>query len=193
MYHLTLSLFVFFFASIFCSSCKPSKTTEANPTRKELQESVTDEAKTADSVPKEVQRLHAEIPADAVARFQQTPCFGSCPVYVLTLFKGGRARFEGTNFVKPIGTYEAEWSQSDLLKMKELAAEIDFYELASIYDNSNVTDLPSSITTLSTFEGEGEYKTVINRYGGPEKLKQLERFFEELVKNTDWGTEVEGE
>ena len=142
-------------------------------------------------VPKEIQLIHAELSAEVFARYRQTPCFGRCPVYTITILKDGKAFFEGENFVDHEGEYKGAVSKEERMQLREIANEIRFFEMASIYDNKNVTDLPSIITTLAL--EEGGHKTVINRYGGPETMREIEKYFQELVKNIQWKRKVEQE
>ncbi|WEK47036.1 MAG: DUF6438 domain-containing protein [Candidatus Andeanibacterium colombiense] len=39
-------------------------------------------------------------------RFETTPCFGSCPVFVVTISADGHGTYEGGRFVKTKGTHE---------------------------------------------------------------------------------------
>lgn len=45
-------------------------------------------------------------PAPQSVRFETTPCFGSCPVFVVTISADGHGIYEGGRFVKTKGTHE---------------------------------------------------------------------------------------
>ncbi|MBO9498387.1 MAG: hypothetical protein J7496_10180 [Novosphingobium sp.] len=45
-------------------------------------------------------------PPPQSVRFETTPCFGSCPVFVVTVSADGHGTYEGGRFVKTKGTHE---------------------------------------------------------------------------------------
>ena len=48
----------------------------------------------------------ADTPAPRSVRFETTPCFGSCPVFSMTISADGHGTYEGGRFVKTKGTHE---------------------------------------------------------------------------------------
>ena len=77
------------------------------------------------------------------------------------------------------GTYYAKFDTQKLVELVEAAQKINYFQLDHVYDDLQVTDLPSTITTLTHKEG---YKTVINRYMGPEELGNFENFLTIYLK-----------
>lgn len=69
-------------------------------------------------------------------------CFGSCPVYTVTIFGDGRVVAEGTSTVERLGKHQ--WSIDPELAQRVLAhfVEVDFFSLETSV--SGVTDLPST-------------------------------------------------
>lgn len=106
-----------------------------------------------------------------------TPCFGSCPVYDLTIKESGLAVYNGKHFpetgeiFKPLPMREVD-------SLRKVFAGNNFFELDSVYDNPNVTDLPSMKIHLSL--GNGAEKTVLSRYEQPQNLKNITAFIERL-------------
>src|SRR5262245_13102887 len=43
------------------------------------------------------------LPASVLASLTETGCFGSCPVYTVTIYADGRVLYEGNAFVKVVG------------------------------------------------------------------------------------------
>lgn len=129
------------------------------------------------------EKLHASLSKDVFLRFERTACFGKCPSYVLVIQKDGKASYEGIEWVVNKGKFNAIIEAEVLKRIREKAEEIGFFSMADSYDNKYVTDLPSVITTLKTRNG---FKTIVNRYQGPETLRAFERFIDEQLKKVIW-------
>lgn len=135
------------------------------------------------NLPLEVQLLHKRLSDTVFARIERTPCFGRCPIYIITIYKSGYTTYEGENFVDMIGKFETNLEQEKLELLMTEAERIKFFEFDHIYDNENVTDLPATLITFST---KGGFKTSINRYGGPEELNSFSDFFDSIIKGSNW-------
>ncbi|MBL4710676.1 MAG: hypothetical protein JKY48_19800 [Flavobacteriales bacterium] len=127
--------------------------------------------------------VEKEIPSDAVARIQRTPCFGKCPVYTLTVFNDGRVEYFGKRNTPRDGRFETKVDEAVLNDIKAKAGEFGFFELNNIYDKQAITDIPSTITSVRNGD---EMKTVINRFEGPNNLRSFERYFDGLFEDLDW-------
>ena len=123
-----------------------------------------------------------------IARIERTPCYGTCPVYTLSVYNTGFVTYEGENFVENKGFYGAYVSRNVLSTLQHMAQEIGFAELQDRYDNEGITDIPSTITTVRL---NGKLKTVVNRDGGPEKLQQFQDFFDSLFTDVKWDDKYE--
>lgn len=111
-----------------------------------------------------------------VVGLEQTPCFGTCPVYAVSVWRDGRATYDGRAHVTQIGTREHSVSASTLLALDEAIERAQVDTLATSYEQRFVTDLPTTITTVTDRRGRTKR---IRRYHGdrtaPERLVQLER------------------
>ena len=135
----------------------------------------------------------AEIPADLQITLERGPCFGTCPVYIVTIDSTGNVVYAGMQFVAVEGTQTTTISEEQLLALVAAFQEADFFSLKNSYE-AGATDL-STTTTILTMNGES--KTVFN-YGvgcenelgpAPQKLCDLETFIDETVNVSRW---VEG-
>lgn len=124
-----------------------------------------------------------ELGEDVFARLQRTSCFGSCPVYTLTVYDNGVVEYYGRSNVEKIGLYRASVKSSVLEQLKNEAESIGYFDLKEVYDNRNVSDVPSTISSLQYDEG---FKIVVNRFDGPEQLSVFEKYFDSLFKDLDW-------
>ena len=133
--------------------------------------------------------VQAESPITKIV-LERTPCFGTCPVYTLTLHSSGVVEFVGTNHVKAKGPQTGKISAPSFARLVKKIEEIGFFSLRDRYDGKNpdgsgstVTDLPSRKTTVTRGD---ETKTVVNYFQGPAGLTELELLIDELAKSEKW-------
>jgi hypothetical protein len=121
---------------------------------------------------------------------ERTPCFGTCPVYTVTVLSSGQVEFAGEDHVKVKGSQTGRISAEDFARLVKKIAEINFFNLRSRYDGKNpdgsgttVTDLPTRKTSVTR---GGETKTVENYFRGPPGLNELEDLIDKLTKSAKW-------
>jgi len=127
---------------------------------------------------------HVAVSARAL-RFEQTPCFGPCAVFVLEVAETGEATLairkpflEGALMHLQIGTYRGEVSDVLHSAVVRAAEQVKFETLDARYDNPRIMDLPSTKYSVGTHAVE-------QRYGGPD-LSVLKAAFYELLETTVW-------
>lgn len=162
---------------MFSASCKTQKKVEEVQNKEIVQNSM------QKPEPQWVKELREGFPDNLFVRLERTACFGTCPIYVLSIFEDGTVIYEGKKWVDKEGIYKSSVEKEVLDKIKHQADVFKFYSMNTVYDNTNVTDLPTTITALKADEG---FKVVVNRYEGPENLAILESYIDNLVKNIDW-------
>lgn len=129
---------------------------------------------------------------------ERTMCFGTCPVYKVTLRKDGSATYNGEWFVDKIGLYAGIISEHSFHRISELVDLINFSNLKDGYyyvevsddtcladgDYIQVTDAPSTITNVVYSKGEKR----IDNYGnnGPYELQLLEEAIDYEVSLIEW-------
>ena len=124
----------------------------------------------------------AAIPSDLLIKLERTACFGSCPVYSVTLDAKGNVSFSST---KGDGTLV---QQTDRIAVSEVAAvlatarRIGFFEMRDSY-RAMITDLP---TTFVTITANGHTKKIEDYFGAPRELKQLEILIDEAARTQRW-------
>ncbi|HJT82480.1 MAG TPA: DUF6438 domain-containing protein [Chthoniobacterales bacterium] len=113
---------------------------------------------------------------------RRTACFGTCPVYAVTIFSDGRLRYEGSQFVKVKGIKTKTIPIADFERLVSKINAIHFFELKPAY-RGNVTDLPTTIVTVTRGESP---KTVEDYLGAPKGLRELEQLIDTVANISVW-------
>jgi hypothetical protein len=131
-----------------------------------------------------------------MATLERTACYGSCPIYTLTIFSDGRVEWNGARFVKQRGKATATLSASELAQLREAFDAVGYFALGDGYDCYEMTDAPSANTSYS----DGKQKKSIAHYHGcqskpkTKELGELESKIDRIVKSERWvGTAAERE
>ena len=123
---------------------------------------------------------------------ERGPCFGTCPVYRVTLDRGGNVRFEGRRFVADSGISMATVPRD---QAERLFAELEtagFVDLADSYRSGDptctryATDLPTVITEVHV---NGRTKRVEHDRGcadAPAALSGIETRIDEVTGVRRW-------
>lgn len=137
-------------------------------------------------------------PGEAVAsarpavRLERTPCFGSCPVYTISVSPSGQVTFEGKAHVRQLGTATGQIPQQ---RVEALLVELEragYFTFADRYAVSEPTcrrystDSPSAISS-ATFRGRT--KRIEHDYGCggvPGSLTLLEKRIDEVLGSDRW-------
>ena len=123
---------------------------------------------------------------------ERGPCYGTCPVYTVTISGSGALRFVGTRFTTQIGEAAGEVPPA---RVDSLVAELragGYFELADAY----LADAPAcglyatdSPTVVSSVRAGGVRKEIRHDYGcsgAPPGLAGFERRIDEVAGTTRW-------
>jgi hypothetical protein len=108
-------------------------------------------------------------------------CFGVCPAYSAQIFKDGTLIYEGIKDVENIGKFKGKVSLNELNSTIEEVSNIGFFSLDAVYDNKNVTDLPTTVTYVNY---QGKAKKVVCRFDCDPRITKANKVIEALVKST---------
>lgn len=127
----------------------------------------------------------------AVITLERSACFGSCPMYKLTIYGNGKVVYEGIEYVKVKGKRTGTISPEDFSRLMNEFQRAQYFDLADSY-SGGPTDAAYVITSLKI---AGKNKTV-NHYlaspDAPSKLTELEKKIDGAVKVQRWvGTNAE--
>jgi hypothetical protein len=112
---------------------------------------------------------------------ERTACFGTCPMYKLTLMRDGTATYTGRRFVERVGTYKGKFYGFE--RLAQLVEARGYFNLRDDY-SAPITDMPSTVTSVVR---AGQRKTV-NNYAdtGPVELWGIEKAIDGMVANIKW-------
>lgn len=128
----------------------------------------------------------------AVVTLERTACFGTCPIYRVSIAASGTVRFEGKGFVAHQGSATARIPSAQVDSLLEELRQGGYFDMAERYVPDSpacgeyATDSPTVITSATR---EGVTQRVQNYYGcrgAPLSLRQLERRIDEVAGTSRW-------
>ena len=119
---------------------------------------------------------------DVVITMQRTVCFGTCPAYTVTITGDGRVEYEGKQFVRVTGRATTTIPSADVAALVEAFEKAGYFNLNDRY-TANITDQPTTTTSIRIGE---RFKQVIDYYGAPQVLKDLERQIDKVARTAQW-------
>jgi hypothetical protein len=123
--------------------------------------------------------------SDLVITLERTACFGTCPIYKLTISGDGTVSYEGQDFVQVKGEQTASLSAAQIQDLVSAFEQAQFFTLTD-YTHEDTTDSPSVITSMTL---NGKTKTVNHYYGddsAPQALFDLESKIDEITNSKQW-------
>ena len=131
--------------------------------------------------------IHAQdSTADVAITLERTPCFGTCPVYTVTILEDGTVNYVGQDFVEVTGEQTSQIEPEVVQQMVAAFEEAGYFEWDATFDTQTVSDLPTIITSV-TRDGETHR---ITRYAGdssaPIALPFLELWIDVMANTPLW-------
>ena len=110
-------------------------------------------------------------------------CFGSCPIYAVTLAADGLADWDGERFVDRLGRYQGQVDLNDYERIARFIQRAGFFSWEPEY-LANVTDLPDYFLTV---EAGNQTKTVRqNGVDEPADFWVIAALVDCLAEALDW-------
>jgi uncharacterized protein DUF6438 len=137
-------------------------------------------------------RQDSPVDSPPAVTLQRTACFGSCPVYRVSITPAGAVTFEGTAHVRKLGTASGQIAPARLDHLLRELDEAGYFSFADRYTSADptcgryVTDLPTVITSVTL---EGRTKRIEHDQGcgaAPGALVVLERRIDEVLGSGQW-------
>ena len=99
-------------------------------------------------------------------------CYGTCPIYFFRISSDMSGVYHGKNFVEKIGEIEFTLSEEEINSILQKANKINYCQLEDEYFE-HISDLPR--TYVQIFD-----KKVLDYYGAPKELKELEELIDTI-------------
>lgn len=113
-------------------------------------------------------------------------CFGTCPVYTVTLYENGTVHWNGEMYVDVIGEASAEVNPDEVRNLSSYIEERGFFTFNDTYVSYDITDLPWATLTVSN----GTHVKRIEHYHGdhsaPVVLYNLEDAVDVATNTSAW-------
>ncbi|MBA3874106.1 MAG: hypothetical protein H0X30_33650 [Anaerolineae bacterium] len=124
--------------------------------------------------------------ANVAITLERTACFGSCPVYTITIYDNGDVVYNGQKFVDVMGEQTSQIDPATVALMVKAFETAGYFDWKEAYDTQMVTDLPSTITSV-TQAGKTHR---ITHYAGdntaPQALSFLELWIDDMTNSQLW-------
>jgi acetamidase/formamidase len=147
-------------------------------------------------IPKSIFVRSQEKPADQtdIITLERGPCFGTCPIYKVTVASDGTVTFEGFNFVKTKGRATARIKPEDFKKLVAEFEKIKYFSLDDAYVPGSPTCGPAATDmpyNRSAIQLKGKTKTINHYQGcfGSEVVKALfalDKKIDEVAGTEKW-------
>ncbi len=122
------------------------------------------------------------IPADFSVTLSRTRCFGTCPVYSVTIDARGKVSYEGSLFVRVEGKQTATIPISRVAELANAVDRIGFFKLDSKYE-ALAEDFP---TTYVTVTKNSRRKQIKDYAAGPPALTGFEQLIDTVANTRKW-------
>jgi len=126
------------------------------------------------------------------ATLERKPCFGTCPVYRISVTGDGAVVFEGVQHVDSIGRFTGRIDRERVVALTRLFDEQNYFGLDDkyAYGEANcrqyASDAPTVITSVTTTDGSKQVEHDLGCFDVPVRLADLERRIDELVGSSRW-------
>lgn len=127
--------------------------------------------------------LPAAAPVITRVVLERTPCFGTCPDYVVTLGADGAASYHGGRFAPRQGDYRSSVPATEFARLASRLGERGFFAMDSAY-TQNVTDLPTFTLTVTT--SAGGHAVICYGFGCPPAFHQLTALVDSVADGLTW-------
>lgn len=129
-----------------------------------------------------VPEVWAGFPYDRID-LERTACFGTCPIYRVSLFRGGRAEWRGVRYTERTGDFEGKVNIFDYGKLCYLLKKFGFDQLPRSF-TANWTDSPTFIVTVATGQGT----KAVSDYSGiePIELWAVQQTIDAVSERIQW-------
>ena len=118
--------------------------------------------------------------SDCSVSIRRTPCFGTCPVYEMTISGSGAVEFTGVNFVQFTGSHTAQIPVDSVRALIHQIETGGWFDLRGEYTDRSMSDAPTVHTTVTV----GKRTKTVEHYAGdmsaPAILKVIDQRIDDI-------------
>lgn len=124
--------------------------------------------------------------------FERTPCFGTCPVYAITVAGDGSVVFNGTRNVDSTGRFIGRIDVGRVASLRRAFDDAQYFALDDKYGYGEAncreygTDAARILTSITTPERTKRVDHDLGCSNVPTRLADLYRRFDEIVGTSRW-------
>lgn len=113
----------------------------------------------------------------------KAPCFGSCPVFTLSIYNNGIATYKGERFTDKQGLFAKKLDANTFQNLLKAFNNANLFQYPSIF-RSEIPDMPS--VTIFWTDDEGNEKEIKGKEGRPEAIMELEEMLDKIANSSGW-------
>ena len=117
-----------------------------------------------------------------IIEYYTGPCFGNCPVYTLSVFNDGTARYDGRQLASRQGIYTKTLDESTLSRIQQAFRSANLWQ----YPDTIPSRVPDYAQVRFSFTDNGKTKTVSGKEDLPTALVNLQGQMRLLANADDW-------
>jgi len=131
-------------------------------------------------------------PQSVVIRLERGPCYGSCPVYGVTLYGDGTVRYDGKDHVRVRGSHTAVIDPDAVRSLVEEIERSGFFSLNDAYAQVGITDAPSALVYVAAVGRKKQVSHYPGDFKAPKALETLENRIDEVSGASRWTAAAAG-
>ena len=113
-------------------------------------------------------------------------CFGTCPVYTVTLYENGTLHWNGEMYVDVIGEVTAEIDPDEVINLSAYIESRGFFTYNDTYVSYDITDLPWATLTVSNGTQFKQIEHYHGDHSAPIVLHNLEDAVDVVANTSAW-------
>lgn len=116
-----------------------------------------------------------------VIEMSKGPCYGSCPVFTITVYDNGVVAYKGERHTNKLGLYVKILKNTEYQKILNAFKDANLWQFQDVYKSQ----IPDFQTVTMTYYEEGDIKTIVGKDGRPSKVVELEAMLDKLADSDD--------
>ncbi len=117
-----------------------------------------------------------------VIEMSKGPCYGTCPVFTITVYEKGVVSFKGERHTDKPGLHVKLMKKADFQKLVNAFANANLWQYKDVYKSQ----VPDFQTVTLTYYEEGDIKTIVGKDGRPSAVLELEQMLDLLAAEDGW-------